>query len=67
LTSVTLTDASGSETPLAKIPADVGARFVLAVQDELAPGSYSIAWRCVGADTHIVSGEVAFTVVAGPI
>jgi methionine-rich copper-binding protein CopC len=67
LTSVTLADASGVEKAVAKAPADVAARFVLGVQDELAPGSYSISWRCVGADTHIVSGEIAFTVVAKPI
>jgi hypothetical protein len=64
LTSVMLADASGVETAVAKVPADVADRFVLAVQRELAPGSYSITWRCVGADTHIVSGEIAFTVVA---
>lgn len=28
----------------------------------LAPGDYIIAWRALGADGHVMSGEVRFTV-----
>jgi methionine-rich copper-binding protein CopC len=32
------------------------------VSAALAPGAYVIQWRAVGADTHIVSGEIGFVV-----
>lgn len=64
LTAVALSDAAGGRKALAGTPADVAARFVIDVREELAPGDYTIRWRCIGADTHIVSGEIAFTVTA---
>ena len=30
----------------------------------LGPGAYKVAWRAVGGDPHIISGEFGFTVVA---
>lgn len=67
LTAVTLADSSGKERALGAVPTEIAARFTLAVRDDLAPGDYSITWRAVGADTHIVSGEVRFTVTASPV
>ena len=64
LTSVTLTDAAGAEKHLDAVPTDVASTFSLAVHEPLAPGAYKVVWRAVGGDTHIVSGELAFTVVA---
>jgi methionine-rich copper-binding protein CopC len=49
---------------VAELPTAVAARFAVAVREELAPGDYVIAWRAVGGDTHIVSGEVHFKVTA---
>jgi methionine-rich copper-binding protein CopC len=64
LTSVALTDSSGAEKHLDAVPTAVASTFSLAVHDALAPGAYKVVWRAVGGDTHIISGEFAFTVTA---
>jgi copper resistance protein C len=64
LTTVVLADASGAAKTVGEIPAGIAADFVVAVRDELAPGAYVATWRAVGADTHVVSGEIHFTVTA---
>jgi copper resistance protein C len=64
LTAVVLNDAAGAEKAIADVPTAVGAKFALAVRDELAPGGYVVTWRAVGADTHVVSGEIHFSVTA---
>jgi methionine-rich copper-binding protein CopC len=58
LTAVALTDAGGVAKHLDDVPS--------AVHEPLAPGAYKVVWRAVGGDTHIVSGEFAFTVTAPP-
>ena len=63
LTAVALTDASGAKKTIADVPTAVAAKFTLAVRDELAPGAYVVTWRAVGADTHVVSGEIHFSVM----
>ena len=62
LTSVTLVDAGGREKHLDAVPTAVASKFSLAIHEPLAAGKYSVVWRAVGGDTHIVSGEFAFTV-----
>ena len=64
LTAVALADASGARKAVGEIPTGIAAKFTVAVQDELAPGDYVATWRAVGADTHVVSGEIHFTVTA---
>jgi methionine-rich copper-binding protein CopC len=64
LTSVTLADAGGREVHLDAVPTAVASRFELAIHAGLQPGRYTVVWRAVGGDTHIVSGEFAFTVAA---
>jgi methionine-rich copper-binding protein CopC len=64
LTAVSLADAAGAKKAVAELPTAVAAKFAVAVREELAPGDYVIAWRAVGGDTHIVSGEVHFKVAA---
>lgn len=64
LTAVTLTDAGGTAKHLDDVPTEIGTKFTLAVHEPLAPGGYKVVWRAVGGDTHIVSGEFAFTVTA---
>lgn len=66
LTAVSLTDANGAAKHLDALPTAVARRFSLAVHEPLAPGAYKVVWRAVGGDTHIISGEFAFTVVAAP-
>lgn len=66
LTALSLTDAGGTAKHLDAPPEITGAIFRIAVHESLAPGAYKVVWRAVGADTHIVSGEFGFTVVAAP-
>lgn len=61
LTAVTLTDAGGDEKVLGTVPAEIAAKFVIAVSEPLASGAYVITWRAVGADTHVVTGEIPFS------
>jgi methionine-rich copper-binding protein CopC len=66
LTSVQLADASGATKHLDAVPTAVASKFSLSVHEPLAPGAYKVTWRAVGGDTHIISGEFGFTVVAAP-
>jgi methionine-rich copper-binding protein CopC len=66
LTTVSLTDAGGTVKHLDAAPTAVASTFSLAIHEALAPGVYKVVWRAVGGDTHIISGEFAFTVVAAP-
>jgi methionine-rich copper-binding protein CopC len=66
LTSVALTDAGGAAKHLDAVPTAIATTFSLGVHEPLAPGAYKVVWRAVGGDTHIISGEFAFTVVATP-
>jgi methionine-rich copper-binding protein CopC len=65
LTAVGLTDSSGAEKTLGAFTKETAARFVISVEEALAVGDYTIVWRAVGADTHVVSGEIRFSVI-GP-
>ena len=66
LTVVSLTDSAGAAKHVDAPPAIPGAMFRIAIHEPLAPGAYKVVWRAVGGDTHIVSGEFGFTVVAAP-
>jgi methionine-rich copper-binding protein CopC len=64
LTAVVLTDAHGDNKKVAAVPAAIAKRFALAVEEDLRPGAYTVNWRAVGSDTHVVSGDFRFTVAA---
>jgi copper resistance protein C len=64
LTAVVLVDAGGAKKAVGDIPGGIAAEFAVAVREELAPGDYVATWRAVGADTHVISGEIHFTVSA---
>lgn len=66
--SVRLVDAGGSalETgELASDPEDAKVVF-LPVPRTLAAGKYTVAWRGIGDDGHVVRGEFGFSVTADP-
>ncbi len=63
LTALSLHDANGTAYALGAMPTAAKRDFAIPVP-KLAAGSYSVAWRAVGADTHVVSGEVHFSVAA---
>jgi copper resistance protein C len=64
LTAVVLTDSQGAMKKVGAVPTAVAKKFTMPVQDALAPGDYTVTWRAVGADTHVVTGEVRFKVAA---
>jgi len=63
LTAMKLENEAGTEMALGPIPADPAESHTIAVDEALAPGRYVATWRSVGADSHIVSGEVRFIVI----
>lgn len=63
LTALSLQDSKGVVYDLGATPASARRDFAIPVP-KLAAGSYSVAWRAVGADTHVVSGEIHFSVAA---
>ena len=64
LTAFVLTDAEGGNKKVAAVPPAVAKKFALAVEEDLKPGTYTVNWRAVGSDTHVVSGDFRFTVAA---
>jgi methionine-rich copper-binding protein CopC len=64
LTTVVLAVSAGAKKAVGDIPTAVAAKITVAVRDELAPGDYVATWRAVGADTHVISGEIHFSVTA---
>ena len=64
LTALALSSAGGNARSMDAVPREAGTRFVVAVRDSLVPGEYTIDWRAVSADTHILTGEIPFTVLA---
>ena len=61
LTALSLQDATGTTFDLGALPTDASSAFAIAAP-ALPPGQYTLGWRAVGADTHVVSGEVHFTI-----
>ena len=42
---------------------DDGKIFSVAVEHALDPGAYTVVWRGMGRDSHVVRGEIPFSVV----
>ena len=49
-----------SRRKLTPLPQQSEQRIVVALPN-LAPGSYLVSWRVVGADGHVVPGQIRFT------
>lgn len=64
--SVRLLDADGElvETGDAARDASDGRVWSVAIGHRLAPGPYTVSWRGIGDDGHVVRGEVPFAVAA---
>ena len=65
LTAISLLGPGGELKKLGPVPEKMNQKIFLAIQEKLAPGDYLLTWRAVGADTHLVSGEIHFSVL-GP-
>lgn len=61
LTALSMLDGAGHTVELGSLPDASRKEFVLAIP-VLESGDYTVSWRAVGADTHVVSGEFEFVV-----
>jgi len=63
LTAVSVQKGDEKKQPLAALPEKASDKISLALP-ALAPGKYSVNYRGVSADNHVVSGAIHFTVSA---
>lgn len=61
ITSLSLQKADGRPQQLGPLPQE-GAAQVRVALPPLPAGTYSVIWRAMGKDNHIVSGKIEFTV-----
>jgi len=61
--SIRLIDGAGDAVPTADPAQEAEERtaFSIALPDGVAAGAYSVAWRGMGDDGHVVRGEFTFT------
>ena len=64
LTSVKVTGPRTTAVPIAPLAARDSALVVAAVKSKMAAGAYTVAWRTMSKDGHVVRGTFAFTVAA---
>ena len=63
ITALTIKKEGGDEQKLTPLPTTTTAEVTLRAP-ELAPGKYVVTWRAMSGDSHIMSGELHFTVSA---
>ncbi len=63
LTAWFVRDDQGNDTPLDPHESGGAAHFTVDTP-ALAAGRYTIHWRVISTDTHVVSGEIAFAISA---
>ncbi len=63
LTAVVVHAADGAAHEV-ELPDGRSERFALTAP-ELGPGSHRVEWRALSEDTHVIDGELSFTVEAG--
>jgi copper resistance protein C len=61
LTALTIQKEGGEEQKLTPLPTEAAAH-VSVQAPKLTPGKYTVNWRVVSADDHIMSGKLHFTV-----
>lgn len=62
LASVTLTNAAGREIAIDYAPPHARATTFTIPLPTLAPGAYTISWRTMAHDGHVMPGAIHFTV-----
>ena len=62
LANVTLTNAAGREMALNYIPPRAAAASFAIPLPALPPGAYTISWRTMANDGHVMPGAIHFTV-----
>jgi methionine-rich copper-binding protein CopC len=61
LTALSVRSAGSAAQDLTAAESGASERFT-ATLPALEPGEHTVSWRVISADTHVVSGEVRFTV-----
>ncbi len=59
LTALAIARDGGAAQPLRPLPQSSARRIVVALP-ALSPGDYVVSWRVLGADGHVVPGQVRF-------
>ena len=65
VTALSIQKEGGSEQKLEPLPKDAAAH-VMVPAPKLDPGKYTVSYRVMGKDNHVMSGKVQFTVGDGP-
>jgi len=60
LTALWIQKDGGPKQKLGSLPGEPARRISVAMP-HLAPGSYVVSWRVVGPDSHVVPGQIRFT------
>ena len=61
LTSLSIQKEGGQEQKIAALPKTASAAVKVPLTP-LSPGKYTVNWRAVGGDNHVMSGKLQFTV-----
>jgi copper transport protein len=64
VTALTIQKEGGSEQKLEPLPKEAAAH-VMVPAPKLEPGKYTVTYRVLSADNHVMSGKVQFTVGDG--
>ena len=62
LTALMLQNDAGNKMALGPIPTEPATSYTVAIVDALPPGRYQVSWRSISSDSHIVDGEIRFSV-----
>lgn len=61
VTALTIQKEGDKEQKLEPLPAEAAAH-VMVPAPKLAAGKYTVNWRAVGKDSHVMTGKIVFTV-----
>jgi copper resistance protein C len=61
LTALTIQKDGDKEQKISALPAEPAAQLTVPTP-KLAPGPYTVTWRIVSSDNHVMSGKLHFTV-----
>jgi methionine-rich copper-binding protein CopC len=65
ITAMTLQREAEEARKLSPLPTEMAARITVPLP-KLLPGKYTLSWRVVGDDGHVVPGALHFTVLESP-
>ena len=63
VTALAIQKEGGEEQKLAPLPTEASTQISVPAP-KLAPGKYTVVWRVMGSDNHVMSGKYQFTVGA---